>query len=241
MAESFEELLPLLSRIWASEDLDEVFRCVDEYGKSQGFQYTVLSCFGRMLTPAGAPAPVIDNERAALTKVYRGKNYFEIDPLVKMAKRTNVPFTSKEAFIGADPVELAFKAELERLGVVDRLAVPVHLNGQPSGAIAFHAGKHIDLSRLQSLNLMMVCHAAYYRAVEFFKAEIKPFELRLSAREHEILTLVARGKTNWEIGTVLSLSEFSVRDYLKGLSKKLETSNRAHTAARALQLGLILP
>jgi len=91
------------------------------------------------------------------------------------------------------------------------------------------------------LESSIVGQVAYERASLYFGDIMAETEVSISDRERAVLTLVARGKTNWEAGAALSISEYSVRDYLKALSAKLQTSNRTHTVARAMQLGLIAP
>ena len=53
----------------------------------------------------------------------------------------------------------------------------------------------------------------------------------LSAQERRILSLLADGKTNKEIGNVLRLSEKTVRNYLTVVFEKLQVSNRAQAVA----------
>jgi DNA-binding NarL/FixJ family response regulator len=54
---------------------------------------------------------------------------------------------------------------------------------------------------------------------------------RLSPQEERVLALVARGMTNREIGTDLSLAEKTVRNYVSSILGKLEVSRRAEAAA----------
>jgi DNA-binding NarL/FixJ family response regulator len=54
---------------------------------------------------------------------------------------------------------------------------------------------------------------------------------RLSPQEERVLALVARGMTNREIGTELSLAETTVRNYVSSILGKLEVSRRAEAAA----------
>ena len=49
----------------------------------------------------------------------------------------------------------------------------------------------------------------------------------LSAREIEILQWVARGKTNPEIGQILKRSEFTVKNHMQRIFKKMDVRNRA--------------
>lgn len=56
--------------------------------------------------------------------------------------------------------------------------------------------------------------------------------LALSERERQIMTWVAMGKTNPEIGCILRISEFTVKNHLKSIFGKLDVSNRAQAVAK---------
>jgi DNA-binding CsgD family transcriptional regulator len=61
----------------------------------------------------------------------------------------------------------------------------------------------------------------------------------LSAREREVLGLVAQGKTNAEIAAALVLSEHTVHRHIANLLAKLACSKRAEAVAVALEEGLL--
>lgn len=54
----------------------------------------------------------------------------------------------------------------------------------------------------------------------------------LSERERQIMTWVALGKTNPEIGCILRISEFTVKNHMKSIFSKLDVSNRAQAVAK---------
>ena len=54
---------------------------------------------------------------------------------------------------------------------------------------------------------------------------------RLSPQEERILTLVAEGRTNREIGEELRLAEKTVKNYVSSILSKLEVARRAEAAA----------
>jgi DNA-binding NarL/FixJ family response regulator len=54
---------------------------------------------------------------------------------------------------------------------------------------------------------------------------------RLSPQEERILSLVADGKTNREIGEELNLAEKTVKNYVSSILSKLEVARRAEAAA----------
>jgi two-component system response regulator DesR len=61
----------------------------------------------------------------------------------------------------------------------------------------------------------------------------------LSARQHEILRLIADGDTNAEIATRLYLSRHTVKQHTSALYKKLGVRNRIHAIQTAQRQGLI--
>ena len=62
---------------------------------------------------------------------------------------------------------------------------------------------------------------------------------QLSARETQVLALVARGMTNAEIGRELYLSEATVKTHLLRASAKLGVSGRTTAVTRAIETGAL--
>ena len=60
----------------------------------------------------------------------------------------------------------------------------------------------------------------------------------LSHRETQVASLIADGRTNGEIAVALDLSPETVKTYVNRLFIKLGARNRAHAAARAIEMGL---
>lgn len=60
----------------------------------------------------------------------------------------------------------------------------------------------------------------------------------LSERERQIMGWVALGKTNPEIGCILRISEFTVKNHLKSIFAKLDVCNRAQAVARLTQVAV---
>lgn len=66
----------------------------------------------------------------------------------------------------------------------------------------------------------------------------RPLAGALSERERQIMAWVAQGKTNPEIGCILRISEFTVKNHLKSIFSKLDVTNRAQAVARMSRLAL---
>jgi DNA-binding NarL/FixJ family response regulator len=61
----------------------------------------------------------------------------------------------------------------------------------------------------------------------------------LSAREVQVLQLVADGKSNKDIGEELGLSALTVKSHLARIARKLGTGDRAEMVALAMRAGVI--
>jgi DNA-binding NarL/FixJ family response regulator len=61
----------------------------------------------------------------------------------------------------------------------------------------------------------------------------------LSAREIEVLRLVADGQSNKQIGDELTLSALTVKSHLARIARKLGTGDRAEMVAMAMRAGVI--
>ena len=63
----------------------------------------------------------------------------------------------------------------------------------------------------------------------------------LTAREHQILDLIADGLTNRQISSNLFISESTVENHIHHIFVKLGISNRPQAVAHAFQLRIRLP
>jgi DNA-binding CsgD family transcriptional regulator len=80
-------------------------------------------------------------------------------------------------------------------------------------------------------------HLVLRRAEGALMLEERPERVRLTAREREVMSWVARGKTNAEIAQLLWLAPSTVRKHLENVYAKLGDNSR--TAAVARFLGLV--
>lgn len=67
----------------------------------------------------------------------------------------------------------------------------------------------------------------------------EPEGKKLSARETEILQLIAKGVSNSEAAKMLTLSKATIRTHLEHIYRKLEVTNRVEAVTEGLRKGLI--
>jgi DNA-binding CsgD family transcriptional regulator len=60
----------------------------------------------------------------------------------------------------------------------------------------------------------------------------------LSPREVTILNWIKNGKTNWEVGQILGVTERTVRFHLASIFSKLDVTSRSQAVATAMEHGL---
>ena len=86
-----------------------------------------------------------------------------------------------------------------------------------------------------------VTRAVTDRLVQLATEGEHPLLRTLSAREREVLVLVARGDTNREIADRLVISETTARNHVSHILEKLGVRRRAEAAVLAAQIGLGTP
>jgi len=60
-----------------------------------------------------------------------------------------------------------------------------------------------------------------------------------TVREMEALKWAYEGKTSWEIGIILLISERTVKFHLKNIYQKLNVTNRSQAVAKVIRYGIL--
>jgi two-component system, NarL family, response regulator LiaR len=77
------------------------------------------------------------------------------------------------------------------------------------------------------------------RHLVYSRQGLVPHADTLTEREQDVLQLIIRGHTNKEIGLLLNLSPFTVKNHVARLLNKLGAASRAEAAAMALKRHLV--
>lgn len=110
---------------------------------------------------------------------------------------------------------------------------------------AVRAGALAYLSKNSKQSEMVEAIRAVYRGKRYFPPQIaerlteRMMRTDLTARESEVLQMLARGLTNREIGSALDISGNTVRNHVNSIIEKLEVADRTEAVAVAIQRGLI--
>lgn len=178
---------------------------------------------------------------------YLAEGGFHHDPIVEIASSAVAPFAWPGEDRPLEPGARRLMKDAADFGISTGLTIPVRgprdfalFSVVPDNPRSPDAKRLIDVTRSELALIAMVTHEranALLRKLPLTGDEA----VRLSPREREVMQWVAAGKTSWEIGQILSLSEYTIRTYVSTALSKLSCSDRTHGAVRAVLLGLIEP
>lgn len=199
--------------------------------------------WGRATAPGGERAPRADlgDPLEPWKRHYVEARLAVRDPLYPRALRRAAPFTWAAAQTDG-PTTREDREVFEHaraFGLEDGFVTPVHhLNGS-SAAVVLYSDRTLDWSPRETASAHML--SIYFAAVAARLSEAAPSapSPTLSRRQRECLQWVRGGKTDWEIGQILGLSEHTVAEHLEAARRRLGVKTRAQAVIEAIARGLI--
>ncbi len=129
--------------------------------------------------------------------------------------------------------------------ILNGLTIPIHEPGTQFAALSFSTDlgdkAFDDLVAAESLKLTLLAQFFHAQSRGRFFENPDLAATRLSPRERECLLWTARGKSAWEIGAILSISERTVVFHLSNAMHKLGVHNKIFGVVKAVMAGLIVP
>lgn len=191
----------------------------------------------------GSDSPILFNSMPLeWIEHYLKSKYVSVDPIMRNVASRNLPFLWSDAPVENKQQGLVIQ-EAKDIGMLDGVVVPVHGVNQDLFFVSLvtdclDAVQHTSLDHLRLMAVQL--QTSYLRLAKTAQqAEFKA--PNLSARERDCLSYCALGKTSWEIGSILGISEKTVDFHLANASTKLEAKSRVFAVVKALRHGLIFP
>lgn len=174
-------------------------------------------------------------------EAYRDRRWDRIDPVIEHAQRARHPFSWTEATCSSTLTsdQRAFLDECRSIGVHSGLTVPLHAPGRRVDLISVSLRTECNVPGARSPFVYALTLQAWLRHGELATPLDKNEAPILTARELECLKWAKDGKTNWEIGTILSIAERTVEFHLTNAMQKLGATNRIMAIVVAIQLGVL--
>jgi DNA-binding CsgD family transcriptional regulator len=221
---------------------DELRVQTKKFAKEMGFEH-----FAYLLT-INAPSLktqhyVISGYPAGWVERYMSRNYFRVDPVVQHARETMLPAIWGDQLF-CDGKSTEFWEEARVFGLQAGLSISVHEQPGVTGVFSLARDKVLEV-RGQDLAALMgraqlfavLLHHAVSR-IELPKL-LPEQQGALTVRERECLKWTADGKTAWEIGRILGITERTVVFHLNNVIRKLGATNKTQAIVRAVTLRLV--
>ncbi len=248
------DLAGILSDLSALSTEDAFKRKLDRTFDGLGFNmYCYLGFKGDAGSdPRRSPANAADgalyltNLPVGWTERYIEERFQDDDPIIGECLSSRLPVTWTEKLrtkVRSTRARAVLAGGID-FGARRGFAVPIHGPGGELGLMSLYSDmsdiefeKSVETNRYDLHMMSIYFHDAMQKKLA--QQEEIPKPIPLTDREAEILQWTAIGKTAWEIGGILKISERTVNFHLQNLMGKLGVHNKTHAAAKAMSFGLI--
>jgi len=244
--ESVELDLGLIYGIAESRSADELASIAKRFCEVNEFAKWKYSLAG--------PDRVLSNYPDSFIRTYLEKRLRMLDPVIKTTLG-NRRATSWDvaSLMRADKAKSAPEREILEMrraagGRVGVTAPAFDRGGQHYDIALVSFARARALTQVEQryneprVQLFAAYFASVAAAILLKRPRIEKLEtVSLTDRERDCLSWAAKGKSSWEIGQLLNISEPTVKFHLMNAGRKLGAHTRALTITRAIQAGLINP
>jgi DNA-binding CsgD family transcriptional regulator len=175
---------------------------------------------------------------------YQEVNFVESDPVVAAALQGNLPILWRQL----PPAQSQHKVfdEARQHGLSTGISIPIHGAKGDKAVLSVSSAETPEKKiKHESAVLGQIYLAALYlhEAVQTlnFSVSMTKKVSPLSPREKECLLWASKGKTAWEIGQILHISEHTITFHLNNAKRKLGATNRHQAIASAISRKIIAP
>ena len=236
-----KRMLDFVARLQKLDKYEDI--CREVAAEMEGFGFTHVSSWA-LPGPGDGPDEciVFNNRPQEYTDRYVEKNYVLRDPVITELRKTFHPFSwgdMRERRELAKP-ERTILDEAREFGANDGFIIPiVTLSG--SMALFAPCGRDPNLSEKARAAIEIIgiySHQALKRALLRQRRDEKA-HTPLTPREREIMQWVAAGKTDEEIGDILSIGTTTVTSHVENAKQKLDAFRRTYAVVQAIRVGEI--
>jgi LuxR family transcriptional regulator, quorum-sensing system regulator BjaR1 len=174
-------------------------------------------------------------------KLYTENNFDRVDPVVRHCRSSIHPFEWAEAPYDAER-ELGAAEVMRRatdFRMVRGFIVPIHGLSGYEAAVSL-GGVDLDLNVRSKPALHLMAMYSFERIRRLLDPR-PDAPSRLTHREREVVAWASQGKSAWEIGEILHITQRTAEQHLANAARKLGAANRTHTVAIAIRDKIINP
>lgn len=220
-----------------TQRMEELMRAFQSSLEQLGFRYFACGSHVDPLNPHHAV--MVFNYPRCWIEAYSERQLHCIDPVLLRADRAIQPFRWDDAdfLAGMSDTQRDILTEARRFGVENGYTIPIH--SPPASGLARGSCSLVPDSPM----LHGHCYfAAQLMAGYLFESAARLLGARsdrstrpqLPLRERQCLSLVACGKTDWEIAKLLVIGECTVHNYVESAKRRLSVGTRMQAVLQAI-------
>jgi len=239
--QELDELIGAIDAIEVAKDKHALLDVTSSFLKRYGVKHVTM---GLIMNPALVADDVtqlgVSNFPDDFFDLWVQDNLIMHDPILTYAVRSKSAFEWSDAYMHATRYGRQVMNAGADVGLREGLVVPVFAPNQPTGMVSLALEERLTDATVKATLEVPIIHA-FNRLLDFIEPDLMPEKVELTLREIDVLHYVAAGKTNWEVGKVLGISENTVKKILQKVLAKYHTSSRTHAVTLAIRQGAILP
>lgn len=187
----------------------------------------------------------VDNIPQSFLDRFEDMAIWHVDPVAQHCKRSSVPIVWDQATYVKSGLSTQWE-EQAAYGFSTGIAVALHMPEGRHFVIGVDKSSSLPgdssaLTRVVADLQLFAVHAqeAAWRLLMPSHFSSPSLTAHLTPRELECLRWTMEGKTAWEVGTILSISERTAVLHINNAMRKLDCSSKHQAVLKALRLGLI--
>jgi len=234
-------LREVLERLTTASTFEALCDALADGARALGFEYVALVQHGG-LPRLVERALIVTNYPPDFVKAYIANHQYIFDPVYDVSEVTDRPFAWSEipSLITLTEKQISLFEKAKACGLVDGVTVPLHHSGERCASCTFASSRLIMVDEDLTTVVQVIAATAFNAALRLHLPVHTYTGPKLTRREAECTTLVALGKTDWEIGEILGLSASTVKYFVSTAKQRYGVYKRSELVARALMDAQIL-
>lgn len=230
------EVVELALSVETETNADVITNRFQRYIENAGFSSAICLILDRR-RPLEADDILMSTRPGPWFDSYVAEGHMSADPILAALTTQDRPFAWSDVVdrsrldrAGRNVMSLAAAHGME-----EGFVVPISDTRQPTGLVSL-AGPRLRLQREDRAALSLVSVYVHQRLVALRRRHAKA-NVPLSQRELEIVRWIAAGKSDWQIGQILSISAKTVNYHVENVKRKFGVASRIQAVVAALHQG----
>lgn len=220
----------------------DLFRLMEEITVEIGFDFFALVNHVDLRCPSHNVIH-LENYPDSWAQCFVEESLYAHDPIIRACLTTNLGFEWAEVprMIAMTTRQRSILENAARHGIGTGFTVPANIPGETSGSCSFatRQGRCVPVKNILLAQLIGAFAFQAARRLNGLDSVPQPHPRYLTPRQRDCLIWAIRGKTDWEIGRILGLSEETVSQHLDMARGRYGVTKRLPLAVHAIFDGQI--